>query len=444
MINQEKFTRIGIVTDRHYQLRRPAEGAWKGSGTGMFVISDKAWKSPIKIWLEKREDLEESCFEQACHLAELPFLHKWVCLMPDTHAGKGMPIGGVIAAKQVLIPNAVGVDIGCGMAWVGTNIKTEEIRGIVTGNGSLIQGMVGDILRNIPVGFAHHKTAMPCYTLDRAFDEFDKYEQNGELLGQLDAGYFQVGTLGGGNHFIELQEDEEGYLSVMIHSGSRHMGKSVCDYFHQKARELNSRWYSRVPDEYRLAFLPLDTKEGQQYLNWMQLSMDFAMENRAKMMLAVKAILEKWIGRYTDLELSFTEEINCHHNYAALENHYGENVWVHRKGAVRAREGELALIPGAMGSYSYVVRGKGNAESFCSSSHGAGRRYSRKGAMNAFTCEDVINDLKKQQVILGKKNKSDVAEESRFAYKDIDEVMKNQSDLVEPVKKLHTIGVVKG
>ena len=273
----------------------------------MFVVSDKAWKSPIKIWLEKREDMEESCFEQARHLAELPFLHKWVCLMPDTHTGKGMPIGGVIAAKQVLIPNAVGVDIGCGMAWVGTNIKTEEIREIVTGNGSLIQGMVGDILRNVPVGFAHHKTAMPCFTLDRAFEEFDKYEEDGELLGQLDAGYFQVGTLGGGNHFIELQEDEEGYLSVMIHSGSRHMGKAVCDYFHQKARELNNRWYSQVPDEYRLAFLPLDTKEGKQYLNWMQLSMDFAMENRAKMMLSVKAILEKWIGKYTDLDLSFTE-----------------------------------------------------------------------------------------------------------------------------------------
>ena len=228
----------------------------------MFVVSDKAWKSPIKIWLEKREDMEESCFEQARHLAELPFLHKWVCLMPDTHTGKGMPIGGVIAAKQVLIPNAVGVDIGCGMAWVGTNIKTEEIREIVTGNGSLIQGMVGDILRNVPVGFAHHKTAMPCFTLDRAFEEFDKYEEDGELLGQLDAGYFQVGTLGGGNHFIELQEDEEGYLSVMIHSGSRHMGKAVCDYFHQKARELNGRWYSQVPDEYRLAFLPLDTSSS--------------------------------------------------------------------------------------------------------------------------------------------------------------------------------------
>lgn len=410
----------------------------------MFVLSDESGKWPVRVWLEKKEDIEESCLLQASHLAELPFLHKWVCLMPDTHTGKGMPIGGVIAAKNVLIPNAVGVDIGCGMAWTGTNIKAEELRGILTGNGNLLQGIVGDILRNIPTGFAHHKTQMPSYTLDRAFEEFDKYEEDGELLGQLDAGYFQIGTLGGGNHFIELQEDEEGDLSVMIHSGSRHFGKAVCDYFHQKARELNARWYSRVPDEYRLAFLPLDSREGRQYLNWMQLSMDFAMENRAKMMLAVKAILEKWIGKYTDLHLAFTEEINCHHNYAALENHYGENVWVHRKGATRAREGELAVIPGAMGSCSYIVRGKGNPESFCSSSHGAGRRYSRKGAMSAFSCEEVIKDLREKQVILGKRNKSDVAEESRFAYKDIDEVMKNQSDLVEPVKKLHTVGVVKG
>ncbi|MBS5467960.1 MAG: RtcB family protein [Clostridium sp.] len=410
----------------------------------MFVLSDESGKWPVRVWLEKKEDIEESCLLQASHLAELPFLHKWVCLMPDTHTGKGMPIGGVIAAKNVLIPNAVGVDIGCGMAWTGTNIKAEELRGILTGNGNLLQGIVGDILRNIPTGFAHHKTQMPSYTLDRAFEEFDKYEEDGELLGQLDAGYFQIGTLGGGNHFIELQEDEEGDLSVMIHSGSRHFGKAVCDYFHQKARELNARWYSQVPDEYRLAFLPLDSREGRQYLNWMQLSMDFAMENRAKMMLAVKAILEKWIGKYTDLHLAFTEEINCHHNYAALENHYGENVWVHRKGATRAREGELAVIPGAMGSFSYIVRGKGNPESFCSSSHGAGRRYSRKGAMSAFSCEEVIKDLREKQVILGKRNKSDVAEESRFAYKDIDEVMKNQSDLVEPVKKLHTVGVVKG
>ena len=408
----------------------------------MFAIQRGCY--PIKIWLEKEQDLEESCLEQALHLAQLPFLHKWVCLMPDTHTGMGMPIGGVIAAKGVVIPNAVGVDIGCGMAYVKTSIPVKALKETMTGSGNLVQGIVGDILRNIPVGFAHHKTPMPCYTLDRAMEELSLYEADRELLGQLEAGYFQVGTLGGGNHFIELQEDEEGFLSVMLHSGSRHFGKSVCDYFHQKAREQNCRWYSQVPDEYRLAFLPVDTPEGRQYLNWMNLSMDFARENREKLMLAVKAVLEKWIGRYTDLELKYEEEINCHHNYAALENHFGENVWVHRKGAVRARKGELTVIPGAMGSYSYVVRGLGNPESFCTSSHGAGRAYSRRGAMEAFSCEEVMVDLKNQGVILGKKNKKDVAEESRFAYKDIDRVMEYQKDLVEPVRRLRTIGVVKG
>ena len=408
----------------------------------MFAIQRGCY--PIKIWLEEEQDLEESCLEQALHLAQLPFLHKWVCLMPDTHTGMGMPIGGVIAAKGVVIPNAVGVDIGCGMAYVKTSIPVKALKETMTGSGNLVQGIVGDILRNIPVGFAHHKTPMPCYTLDRAMEELSLYEADSELLGQLEAGYFQVGTLGGGNHFIELQEDEEGFLSVMLHSGSRHFGKSVCDYFHQKAREQNCRWYSQVPDEYRLAFLPVDTPEGRQYLNWMNLSMDFARENREKLMLAVKAVLEKWIVRYTDLELKYEEEINCHHNYAALENHFGENVWVHRKGAVRARKGELTVIPGAMGSYSYVVRGLGNPESFCTSSHGAGRAYSRRGAMEAFSCEEVMVDLKNQGVILGKKNKKDVAEESRFAYKDIDRVMENQKDLVEPVRRLRTIGVVKG
>ena len=408
----------------------------------MFAIQRGCY--PIKIWLEKEQDLEESCLEQALHLAQLPFLHKWVCLMPDTHTGMGMPIGGVIAAKGAVIPNAVGVDIGCGMAYVKTSIPVKALKETMTGSGNLVQGIVGDILRNIPVGFAHHKTPMPCYTLDRAMEELSLYEADSELLGQLEAGYFQVGTLGGGNHFIELQEDEEGFLSVMLHSGSRHFGKSVCDYFHQKAREQNCRWYSQVPDEYRLAFLPVDTPEGRQYLNWMNLSMDFARENREKLMLAVKAVLEKWLGRYTDLELKYEEEINCHHNYAALENHFGENVWVHRKGAVRARKGELTVIPGAMGSYSYVVRGLGNPESFCTSSHGAGRAYSRRGAMEAFSCEEVMVDLKNQGVILGKKSKKDVAEESRFAYKDIDRVMEHQKDLVEPVRRLRTIGVVKG
>lgn len=412
---------------------------------GMFVMFEKEeFKVPVRVWLEGPGVLEESCLEQARHLAKLPFLHKWVCLMPDTHAGMGMPIGGVIAAEDVVIPNAVGVDIGCGMAYTETNIPVKEIRQVMTGNGNLVQAMIGDIMRNVPVGFAHHKMMMPSYTMDCAFEEMERYEQDAELLGQLEAGYYQIGTLGGGNHFIELQESDDGFLTVMIHSGSRHFGKSVCDYFHFKARELNKRWYSQVLDEYRLAFLPTDSSEGKRYLDWMNLSMDFAKENREKMMLAVKAILEKWIGKYTDFELTFSGDINCHHNYAALENHYDKNVWVHRKGAVRARNGELAVIPGAMGSYSYVVMGKGNPESFCSSSHGAGRQYSRKGAMSAFSCEQVIQDLDTQGVVLGKKNKSDVAEESRFAYKDIETVMNDQTDLVVPVKRLKTIGVVKG
>lgn len=410
----------------------------------MFVIANKETDHPIKIWLDGEKSIDETCLKQAYNLSRLPFLHQWVALMPDTHAGMGMPIGGVIAAKDVIVPNAVGVDIGCGMAFVGTNILVEEIKDIKTGSGSLIQAIISDILRNVPVGFNHHKHPQPCNTLERAFEELEKYEANAELLGQLEAGYFQVGTLGGGNHFIELQEDEEGYLGIMIHSGSRNFGKQVCDAFHQTARELNSKWQSSVPDEYRLAFLPVETKEGKQYINWMNLALDFAEENRLRMMLAVKAILDKWVGKYTNLTLEYNMEINCHHNYASLEQHYGKEVWVHRKGATRAREGELAVIPGAMGSYSYVVEGLGNEMSFHSSSHGAGRRYSRKGAMENFTAEEVMVDLQKQGVVLGKHNKKDVAEESRFAYKDIDEVMENQKDLVKPVKLLKTVGVVKG
>jgi tRNA-splicing ligase RtcB len=230
----------------------------------------------------------------------------------------------------------------------------------------------------------------------------------------------------------------------MIHSGSRHFGKQVCDLFHNKARELNQKWKSEVPDHWRLAFLPVDTDEGKQYINWMNLALDFAAENRTKMMSAVREVIEKWLGKHTHITFNYTEEINCHHNYAAIEYHYGKNVWIHRKGATRARAGEIAVIPGAMGSYSYVVEGLGNEMSFNSSSHGAGRRYSRKGAIEAFSVEEVMVDLQNQGVTLGKHNKKDVPEESRFAYKDIDEVMENQTDLVKPVKRLKTIGVVKG
>lgn len=364
--------------------------------------------------------------------------------MPDTHAGKGMPIGGVIAAKDVVIPNAVGVDIGCGMDFIPTNIRYDDIREIQTGNGTVIQSIIGNIMREIPLNTERHKTPQKSKVLDRAMQEMEKYEADEELVPFIKDGYFQVGSLGGGNHFIEVQEDQDGYLGIMIHSGSRHLGKTICDYFHNKARELNRKWYSEVKEEYRLAFLPVSSKEGKQYIHWMNLAMDYAFENRERMLDKVCSIVKEVVEKHTGITVEFGQEINCHHNYAALENHYDANVWVHRKGAVRVREGEMAVIPGAMGSYSYIVEGKGNKDSFCTSSHGAGRNYSRTGAMQAFSVEKVMVDLKEQGVVLGKRKKNDVAEECRFAYKDIDQVMAQQLDIVTPVRKLKTVGVVKG
>lgn len=195
----------------------------------MFVLYNEKTKFPVKIWLADENQLEENCLAQAYNLSQLPFLHKWVCLMPDTHAGKGMPIGGVIATKDVIIPNAVGVDIGCGMDFIPTNIHVEDIKGIQTGNGTLIQSIIGSIMRTIPLNTERYKTPQASEVLDRAQQEMEKYEKDEVLIPLIEDGYFQVGSLGGGNHFIELQEDQEGYLCIMIHSGSRHLGKAICD-----------------------------------------------------------------------------------------------------------------------------------------------------------------------------------------------------------------------
>lgn len=409
----------------------------------MFVHKEEHAR-PIKIWCAARESVEGLCLEQAIHLSKLPFAFRHIALMPDTHPGKGMPIGGVIACKDVVIPNAVGVDIGCGMGFVQTNIPVAVLRETMTGNGTLLQAIIGDILRNIPTGFNHHRTAQPSAVLDKALAELQLYEKDAALLPELQEGYFQIGTLGGGNHFIELQTDDDGMCAIMLHSGSRHFGNCVGQHFNRIAKELNIRWHSAADPAWGLHFLPTDTDEGQRYLHWMQLSMDFAYENRAAMLVKVKDIFAHYVEKYTGLQTEFSGEINCHHNYAALENHFGEDVWVHRKGAVRAQEGEYAVIPGAMGSYSYVVRGKGHPESFCSSSHGAGRLRTRTAAVKEIPLEQVMCDLKAHGVVLGKHNKADAAEECRFAYKDIDEVMAQQTDLTEPIKRLFTVGVVKG
>lgn len=411
----------------------------------MFEYFDKdKMLIPIKIWLGSMEDMEEKCLNQAIHLASLPFAADHIALMPDTHAGKGMPIGGVIACRNVVIPNAVGVDIGCGMAFVQTDIPVNVLRETLTGSGELIRVIIGNILRTIPVGFRHYKNPAESKVLDKAQAEMDKYSADAELLPYIFESYKSVGTLGGGNHFIEIQEDENGLACIMLHSGSRMFGNMIGQHFNKLARGMNEKYFSSVPAEYDLPFLPVDTDEGMRYLNWMHLAMDFAYENRAVMLEKVKGIFSEQVMKHTGLVPAYSDEVNCHHNYAALENHYGEDVWVHRKGAVHAADGEVAIIPGSMGSNSYIVKGMGNPESFLTSSHGAGRSYSRTGAMEKFSVESVMLDLKERNVVLGKNNKKDVAEECRFAYKDIDTVMENQKDLTAPIKKLFTVGVVKG
>ncbi len=401
----------------------------------MFVIFEKdKQRVPIKIWLENREQVGDGCLKQALNLSNLPFVHKWVALMPDTHEGYGMPIGGVIAAEGAIIPNAVGVDIGCGVAFVETNRHKTELE---LGE---YKNLVGQIMRDIPTGFKHHAKRQKCSTLEQS--DFARAMERTALpegLPLIEEGYYQVGTLGGGNHFIELQEDEDGRLCIMVHSGSRNFGYKVARFFNNRAKELNEKWSFPVPREYDLAYLPLDTREAEQYISWMTLALEFARENRQVML---EVVMERLAGKLPGIE--FSGEVNAHHNYAAVERHYGKEVWVHRKGAIRAGEGETGIIPGAMGSFSYIVKGKGNPESFCSCSHGAGRSLGRRQARERFSVEKTMVDLKELGVILGKQNKRDVSEESRFAYKDINFVISQQLDLIEPVKKLKTIAVIKG
>lgn len=410
----------------------------------MFVYYDKMKNNvPIKAWVSK-EALEENVLEQASNLAELPFVFKWVALMPDCHYGYGMPIGGILATKNVIVPNAVGMDIGCGMCYVQTNIQYKELQEREYDHQPLLKLIVNQVMRDIPVGFALHKEKQSSKVIDQAVIDManDESLPDGDKI--LENAYYQIGTLGGGNHFIEFQQDEKGYIGIMLHSGSRNLGAKICQHFNQVAKNLNDTWYSQVPTKNQLPFLPTATNEGKAYLRWMNIALDFAYENREQMIEKTMTIFTHFVANYLAKEVDYSLRVNCHHNYAALESHYGENVWVHRKGATRAREGELGIIPGAMGSFSYLVSGLGEPESFHSSSHGAGRVYSRTEAKKKISVESVIVDLKEKEVILGKVKKADVAEESRFAYKNIDDVMANQQDLVTPIKKLQTVGVIKG
>jgi len=377
----------------------------------------------IKSWCNSPEP---GAIAQAQNLSMLPFLHEHVALMPDTHEGYGMPIGGVIATKGVVIPNAVGVDIGCGMIAVQTSIVDLSMHDL--------KAILGEIRKTVPVGFNHHKEAHQDWMPKEMFKEADAPIVDREF----DSACKQIGTLGGGNHFIEIQKDSlDGDIWIMIHSGSRNIGLKVANHYNNIAKKLNEKWYSIVPKAYDLAFLPLDSEEGVRYMTEMNQCLAFALANRKAMMNIIKSIFA------VQTNCTFFEEINIHHNYATMEHHFNKNVMVHRKGATSAKAGELGLIPGSQGTASYVVEGRGNPESFMSCSHGAGRKMGRKFAQKNLSLEEETKKLDDQGILHSIRSVKDL-DEASGAYKDIDTVMEEQQDLVNIKVKLLPLAVVKG
>jgi tRNA-splicing ligase RtcB (3'-phosphate/5'-hydroxy nucleic acid ligase) len=374
---------------------------------------------PIKLWLD---EIEEGAIKQAKNLANLSFAFKWIALMPDSHEGYGMPIGGVLATKEVIVPNAVGVDIGCGMCAVRTSLKSIE--------SDSLKSIMKEIRGRIPLGFKHHKEKMN-------WSGFDKAPDVKIIQQELNSAHYQMGTLGGGNHFIEIQKGSDGFIWIMLHSGSRNFGLKIAKEYHDKAVELCNRWHSDIPDK-DLSFLPMDTKEAREYFDSMKFALDFAKENRLRMIEAIKKSFFEIIPA-----ISFDETINIHHNYAVLENHFGRDVIVHRKGATSAKDGQTGLIPGSQGTKSYVVRGKGNPESFMSCSHGAGRRLGRKQAQRELNLATEKKRLDDQGIIHAIRNVNDL-DEAAGAYKDITIVMENQKDLVDIQVELSPLAVIKG
>jgi len=393
------------------------------------------YKVPIKSWCEK---LEQKALAQAEDLACHPLVYNHVALMPDCHPGYGMPIGGVIACINAVIPNAVGVDIGCGMGAVKTNILVSEET-----TKKRLRALVNDIKVRVPCGEGKgHKEPQQWENFDEklaALNDRKWMDKHTRKLAKKN-----LGTLGGGNHFIEIQADTDDTIWLMIHSGSRHLGNVIAKYYHKQAVELNTKWKSDLPTS-DLAFFPADSEEGQLYINDMNFALAYARENRHRIMENVMAAFQ---AMYPQAE--FEDPINIHHNFAAIEHHFGKNVWVHRKGATSARKDEIGIIPGSMGTPSFIVKGLGNIESFTSCSHGAGRILGRNEASKQLTIEecdtamgDVVYDRWSKVRRGNTKGLYDLGE-APLAYKDIQSVIDAQKDLVTPIVTLRPLAVVKG
>ncbi|MDR0485172.1 MAG: RtcB family protein [Elusimicrobiota bacterium] len=379
----------------------------------------------VKSWCG---EIEVNAMRQIMNLSKLPFAFHHIALMPDCHSGYGMPIGGVLACQNVIIPNAVGVDIGCGMHAVKTSLTEIDIE--------KLKHILDAIRGQIPLGFDHRKTPVEITSLEE-WKEKTKTDMT-VVSRQYYAATFQAGTLGGGNHFIEIQKGSDGYIWFMIHSGSRNIGKQVADYYNREAKEMNALYFSSVPREADLAFIPVGSPFFKEYLAEMNFCVEFAAFNRNLMADIIKEIFLK-----ENSACSFNDEIDIAHNYCKNEKHFDTNVWVHRKGATAASEGQIGIIPGSQGTKSYIVKGLGNAESFKSCSHGAGRAMGRKEAIRTLNLEAEKERLDAQGILHSIRGKSDL-EEAPSAYKNIETVMEAQKDLVEIQIELSPLAVVKG
>ena len=380
----------------------------------------------MKIWANS---VDAKAMQQIENLTTLPFLFHHLAIMPDVHAGMGMPIGGVLACKDVVIPNVVGVDIGCGMCAVKSNYKVTDISQEV-----LRKKIMNGIRQRIPLGMAHHTQPQPETCLPNGHE----VERMEVVKRRQSAIVYEVGTLGGGNHFIELQKDEEGNLWVMLHSGSRNLGKLVCEHYNKLAQQLNARWDTVVDEKLRLPFLPVGSVEFKNYWAEMQYCIDFALCNRSLMMQRIQEVITDALPG-----IVFEPMINIAHNYAAWENHYGQNVIVHRKGATLAREGMVGIIPGSQGTASYIVEGLGNAASFNSCSHGAGRVLSRTAAIASLDLQAEVAQLEAKGIVHAIRSQDDM-QEATGAYKVIEEVLASQTYLIKVKTKLLPIAVIKG
>ena len=391
-------------------------------------------KVPIKIWSDINT-VESSAVDQLKNVASLPFVFKHVAAMPDVHFGFGATVGSVIATKGAVCPCAVGVDIGCGMIAVKTKLDHRVVQ-------DKIKEIRHSIERSIPTGFDRNKklttTVENWAGWKRWNDLFATKDHKKSEKELLDSAMKQMGTLGGGNHFIEICLDTENNVWVMLHSGSRNIGKSLAELHINRAKDEMKKMFISLPDP-DLAYFAEYTKLYDEYMQDLLWAQDYAAQNRQEMLTRILKDLSYAMG-HQGAPIETEMLVNCHHNYASYEHHYGENVLVTRKGAVRARTDDLGIIPGSMGTRSYIVRGLGNDESFHSCSHGAGRKMSRNKAKELFT----IEDLKKQTEGIECRKDAGVIDEIPSAYKDIDVVMENQRDLVEIIAQLRQIMCIKG